>query len=91
MAPANATDDETLLDVVGELVEAGERDLLDGGIRAERVADEVPISTSRLQERLAALASEGKLVRVWGAGPDSYDARLSYLPADHPDAEEPEY
>lgn len=91
MPPANATDDETLLDVVEELVEAGERDMLDGGVRAERVADEVPISTSRLQERLATLASEGALVRVWGANPDNYDPRLSYLPATHPDAEEPGY
>lgn len=89
MPPANAVDDETLLEALDELAEAGERDKLNGGVPPETVAEEVGISASRASERLATLLSDGDVVRVWGADPETYRCRESYLPPGHPDTDPP--
>jgi len=82
---------EDVLEAIDQLLEAGERDLWEGGVRPETVADELHTSASSAEDRLTALVDDGELVAVDGACPETYRPRVSYLPADHPDAQAPEY
>lgn len=83
--------DEAILDAVDELVEAGDRDLWEGGVRPETLADELDIPVDTARRYIRALVDDGELVRVRGACPEEpYHPRASWLPANHPDAQPPD-
>jgi len=83
--------DEAVLDVVVELVASGHRDLWEGGVRPETLAAALDVPKPTAKTYLQRLVNAGDLVQVWGADPESYHPRVSYLPADHADAQPPEY
>lgn len=78
--------DEAILEAVRSLVEAGDRDDGNGGVRPDTVAAELDAPTPTIRKHIFQLADAGELARVWGWGPDSNEPRMSFLPADHPDA-----
>lgn len=82
--------DAAVLEAVDEALAAGDRDLLEGGVTPTDVAQHCGLSPDRLQDRFRALEVDGELSKVWGADPETYRARVSWLPADHPDATLPE-
>jgi predicted transcriptional regulator len=73
--------DDKLLKVIHDAVEAGETDLLEGGVPAEVIVDRVPLYKSTVEKHLRRLVDDGLLVRVRGADPASYRPRDSYLPS----------
>lgn len=64
--------DEDILRHVEEAYEAGETDLLDGGVAAQTVAERIDAgSLSFIRKRLNALADGGRLERVDGIPPEA--------------------
>jgi len=57
-----------------------------GGVTQQTVAETVGVTPSTATGRLAQLETEGKLLRVWGIGPNGPET--GWLPVDHPDARE---
>ena len=74
--------DEEVLAAVRDAVDAGETDLLDGGVTIESVAKRTGHAVATAEHRLRELARDGKLVRVRGANPETYEPRWTYLPPD---------
>lgn len=71
---------EDILAAVESAVESGDRDILAGGVPAEKVANRLSIHQSTASKRLGDLADAGEVVQVWGACPQApYRARPSYL------------
>lgn len=83
--------DAELVEAVETLTERGERDRLEGGVRPETIADYLDVGADRVDRKCRLLVDDGELAQVWGACPDTFLARHSYLPADHPDAQPPEH
>jgi len=81
--------DEEILAAVHDALDAGERDLMAGGIPLQPVADRVPASRSWVHKRLCDLVDRGLLTAVYGADPETYEPRKSYLPPGHPEADRP--
>lgn len=80
--------DEAIVDAVRDAIEAGQTDLLDGGVSAAALADEFGMEQTSIEDRVRYLVDRGQLVRVWGARPSPpYRPRQSYLPADMVDDE----
>jgi len=80
--------DETVLDAVEDLYEAGVTDGLEGGVPAEAVVehDDIPYTLATVKGRLSALAdNRNDLVQVIGVSPETGTIRHSYLPADEVD------
>lgn len=76
------TDDE-LLALLEELYEDREnRDLAEGGVAPEVLADHHPIAQSTARDRMAELADEGEVIRCDGLNPDSKEYRQSFAPAE---------
>ena len=83
--------DEAVLNAVEQLLDEGRRDLAEGGIRPESLADQLDVPHGTAKTYIHSLVEAGDLVRVDGAHPEDYHPRKSYLPADHPDAQSLEY
>lgn len=90
MGDGDGLSDEQVLEAIGAALEAGDRDRLGGGIVAADLVDRLPICFRQVQKRLTRLDDTGRLTKVYGANPETNEARKSYLPTDHPDAGTPE-
>ncbi|MFW5867292.1 MAG: hypothetical protein ACOCX2_05720 [Armatimonadota bacterium] len=82
---------DRIVDEIEAALEDDERDLLAGGIALETLADRMSCRTRKtLDTHVSRLVDSGRLEKVDGANPDTLFPRVSYLPADHPDAGSPE-
>lgn len=75
--------DEDLVEVIRDAVEAGETDLLEGGVPAAVITERADVHEDTAKKHLQRLVEAGSVVKVRGADPVSYRPRDSYLPADY--------
>lgn len=80
-------DNTEIIDTVRSALEDGDRDALRGGIPVPVIVERMDRHRSTIEDNCRELADEGKLVVVHGVPPgcDGHP-RISFLPADHPDA-----
>ncbi|SNZ18300.1 hypothetical protein SAMN06269185_3325 [Natronoarchaeum philippinense] len=78
------TNDE-LMTVLREAWEAGDRDILEGGVATTTIAARIDMGKSGTESRLRELWEAGRITVVWGADPDTHRPRRSWAPADEVD------
>jgi len=81
---------DAILRAINRALLRDERDLLEGGIAAETIAEHVSIKRSTVRDKTWELVEDGVLMQVWGSNPRTGKPRESYLPVSHDDARTPE-
>jgi hypothetical protein len=79
-------DGATVMAAVDDCLDADRRDGLGGGIATATLADELGFGQGTIAKHCRRLTDADELVQVQGVSPSGKKARVSYLPADHPDA-----